>query len=377
MKILFVIENYIPHIGGVELVFKNLSEGLVKLGHEAIIVTHRLKGTKKFEIINGVKVYRIDCFYNRYLFTFFSIPKIISIAKKVDLLHTTTFNGAFPAWLVSKILKKKCIITIHEVWVGKWAQLTEINWLNAKIHNFLEALIYLLNFDKYVCISKSTQKQIQERKVKKDRIVLIYNGIDYNHWNPEKYNKKYSRNEIRKKLGLEKNFVYLFTGRPGISKGIEYLIKAVPLISKKIPDSKLLAIISKDKAYKKRYDYILRLINQLKIEDKVNIHPTVDYQKLPAYIKAVDCVVIPSLSEGFGFAVVEACAIGTPVVATDTTSIPEVVSGEYVLVKPKDPKAIAKGVEMVYKNKTIKSKLKKFESKDTTKNYFEIYKKFI
>ncbi len=43
MKILFVIENYLPHIGGVELVFKNLSEALVKLGHEAIIVTHRLK----------------------------------------------------------------------------------------------------------------------------------------------------------------------------------------------------------------------------------------------------------------------------------------------------------------------------------------------
>ena len=48
MKILFVLENYTPHIGGVEIVFKNLSEGLAKLGHDISIVTHRLKGTKRF-----------------------------------------------------------------------------------------------------------------------------------------------------------------------------------------------------------------------------------------------------------------------------------------------------------------------------------------
>ena len=47
MKILFVLENYIPHIGGVEVVFKNLAEGLVKLGHDVFLITHRLKGTKK------------------------------------------------------------------------------------------------------------------------------------------------------------------------------------------------------------------------------------------------------------------------------------------------------------------------------------------
>ena len=41
MKVLFVLENYIPHIGGVEIVFKNLSGGLVKVGHDVSIVTHR------------------------------------------------------------------------------------------------------------------------------------------------------------------------------------------------------------------------------------------------------------------------------------------------------------------------------------------------
>ena len=56
MHILFVCENYLPHYGGAEVVFKNLAEGFVKKGHDVSLVTHQIKGTKKFEKINGVKV---------------------------------------------------------------------------------------------------------------------------------------------------------------------------------------------------------------------------------------------------------------------------------------------------------------------------------
>lgn len=369
MKIVFVLENYIPHIGGVEIVFKNLCEGLAKLGHDVSIVTHRLKGTKKFEIINGVKVYRVNCFHSRYWFTFLSVPKVLKLAKKVDIIHTTTFNGAFPAWIASKLLKKRCIITIHEVWVRKWDKLTEMGWLNAKLHNILERFIYLLNFDEYVCVSKSTQKQLLDIGIDKNKTFVIYNGVDYSHWNPKQYDKK----RVRKKLGLEKNFVYLFTGRPGVSKGLEYLIKAVPQISKKIPNSRLLAIVSRDKAYEKRYKYIIKLIKRLGVEDRIILKDSVSYNELPAYVKAADCVVVPSLAEGFGFAAAEACAMKTPVVASNTTSLPEVVSGKFILVKAKNPQSIAKGVDMVYSRKIIKSDLKRFELKGNIKNYLNVY----
>ena len=210
MNLLFVLENYLPHIGGVEIVFKNLSEGLVKEGHKVAIVTHRLKGTKRFEIINGVKVFRVDCFHSRYWFSFLSIPKVLKIAKKADIIHTTTFNGAFPAWFVSKLKSRPCVITIHEVWVGKWNKLTEMGWLNGKVHSMLERFIYFLNFDKYICVSNSTKNQLRGIGVKEQKIKVVHNGVDYNHWNPKKHDGK----KIRKKLGIEKDFVYLFTGRP-------------------------------------------------------------------------------------------------------------------------------------------------------------------
>ncbi|MBU1622047.1 MAG: glycosyltransferase family 4 protein, partial [Nanoarchaeota archaeon] len=345
MKILFVCENYLPHIGGVEIVFKTLAEGLIKKGHQVNLVTHQLKNTKKFEIINGVKVHRIPCFDSRYLFTFLSIPKIIKLAQKADLIHTTTFNGAPPAWLVSKIKNKPCLLTVHEVWVNQWQQITEMSKTKATFHNFLEKLIYKLKFTKYIAVSNSTKNQLVNLRIPETKITVIHNGIDYNHWNPSKYD----RNKIRNQLNLQHNFVYLFHGRPGTSKGLIYLIKAVPLISKLIPNSKLLAIVSKDPAYKKNYQKIIKLIKKLKIENQIILHNPVNYQELPRYIKAADCVIVPSLAEGFGFSAAEACAMNVPIIASNTTSLPEVVSGKYILVPSKNSKAIAQAVHSVSK----------------------------
>lgn len=369
LKILFVLENYIPHIGGVEIVFKELGEGLVKLGHEVNIVTHQLKGTKRFEVINGVNVHRIPCFQSRYLFTYLSIPKVLKLAKKADIIHTTTFNGAFPAWVASKLLKKPSIITIHEVWIGKWGKVTEMNFLSCIIHDFLERLIYMLDFDNYVCVSNSTKKQLLGIKKCANKAKVVYDAVDYEFFNPRLYNGS----KIRKKLGLKGEFVYMFYGRPGISKGLEFLIKAVPLVAQKIPNSKLLAVVSKDKAYLKRRGYILKLIKELGISNKIILLEPVQRKELPNYIMASNCVVVPSLTEGFGFTAAESCALGKPVVASNTTSLPEVVSGKFVLVEPANPSEIAHGVELVYRNKANSTKKKTFTLKENIKGYLKIY----
>ena len=373
MNILFVLENYLPHIGGVETVFKNLAEGLVKKEHTVNIVTHKLKGTRKFEKINGVNIFRVACFGNRYLFTFLSIPKVIKLAKTSDIIHTTTFNAAPPAFVASKITKKPIILTVHEVWLNNWQNFTQLNWLSCKLHNFLEKLIYSLSYSEYVAVSNATKQQLIKNGIKKNKIKVVYNGVDYNHWNP----KKYDRKKIRKKLGLENNFVYMMTGRPGISKGHEYLIKAVPIIAKKIKNSKLILILSKEKQYKKRYAYLMRLIKKLKIKKDIIILNPVPWKELPNYIKASDCIVVPSLTEGFGYNVVEAEAMEKPVVASNVFSIPEVISGSYVLVKPKNPKEIARAIELVYKRK-VKKKAKKYFTIDKNINgYLENYKQLI
>jgi len=373
MKILFVVENYYPHIGGVETVFRNLAEALVKKNHKVEIVTHRLKNTKEYEELNGVRIYRVNCLQSRYLFTFLSIFKAFKLAKSADIIHTTTFNGAFPAWLVSKLRKKPCIITVHEVWIGLWDELSEFNWLKRKIHNLLEKFIYFLPFNKYVAVSNFTRRRLVEIGISQNKTEVVYNSLNYSLFDPRKYNK----NKTRKEIGIRNEFVCFSYGRPGISKGFSYLLDAIPMVTQKIPNSKFVLMLSKDKAYKSQYGKLIKKINDLNIKNKIILLEPAKENKIPAYLKAADCVVVPSLSEGFGYTVAEACAMNIPVVASDVASLPEIISGKFVLVKPKNPEEIAEGIIKVHNKKYKRTKLKKFLIKNNVERYLKVYKTLI
>ncbi|MBI2144945.1 glycosyltransferase family 4 protein [Candidatus Woesearchaeota archaeon] len=368
MKVLFVIENYLPHIGGVEMVFKNLAEGLVKAGHTATILTHRLNGTTKEENLNGVKIKRVDCLDSRNLFTFLAIPAAISAAKDADIIHTTTFNGFLPAWIAAKVSGKPLVATIHEVWIGKWHEYGGKGTLNSLPYEIFERLIYALPaVDKYVAVSNSTRQQLL--KIGKKNAVTIYNGLDYSHFNP----KKYSAEKIRKKHSLQRNYVLLVYGRPGPSKGIEHAIAAMKEISAAIPSAKMMLILSKDRQYAKKYLQLLQLIKKLQLEDKIVNIPPAPHSQLPEYIKAADCVIVPSLSEGFGYTAAEASTMGKVVIASNTTSLPEVVSGKHILVQPADSHEIAAAVESAYKGGYHKTPPRKFTIRENVDSYVDTY----
>ncbi|OGP35955.1 MAG: hypothetical protein A2X87_04755 [Deltaproteobacteria bacterium GWC2_42_51] len=357
-------------MGGVEYLFKNLIEGLSKRGFEVSVLTRRLKGTPRQETIEGVKILRIRTF-NRYLFTFLSLPMAIIMGRGCNLIHTTTFNGAFPAWVASRIWGVPIVITIHEVWLNKWRTLTDMNWGSAAIHSFLERLIYLLRFDFYIAVSHSTENQLIEAGIEKKRLKAVYNGFEHEFFSPERYDG----NIVRERHGLGDAFVCFSWGRPGVSKGHEYLVKAIPLIVKAIPHARFLLMLSGRDSYKKRYRYLTGLIQRLGLNEKVLLIDPVPRQELGHYLKSADCIVIPSLAEGFGYTVLEACRMGRPVVASNTTSIPEVIGGKYVLVEPKSPEAIVKGVEMVYHGKYTISDMKVFAWEKAISEYANIYEK--
>ncbi|MBU0580499.1 glycosyltransferase family 4 protein [Patescibacteria group bacterium] len=379
MKILFVCENYIPHYGGAEVVFKNLAERYVQKGHQVTILTHQLKGTKKEENLNGVKVIRVPSFHSRYLFTFLSIPKAIKLAKEHDIIQTTSFNGAPPAWIAGKLTKKPVVITVHEVWVNKWKQVTDFSWLKCKIHELLEKAIYLLPYDRYICVSNATKKDLLKINIKKENAITTYNGLDYQFWD-EKNFKDEDVKKIKEELNLKNNFVYFSWGRPGTSKGFEYVIKAVPKIVEKLPRSVFLFMTSSNPTYQKKYDQLMDLVKKLELagfKENIKVIPSVPYEKLGNYIKAANCVVIPSIAEGFGYTTVESIAIGKPVIVSDAGSLPEVVSGKHLVFENKNSAMLAEKVIEMAKGKFQETPLKKFEWEDSVNKYLNIYKELL
>ncbi|MFC1871165.1 glycosyltransferase family 4 protein [Chloroflexota bacterium] len=373
MKVLFVLEYYPPHIGGVEVMFQNLCEGLAKRDHNITLVTSRLAGTETFEVINGVTIHRIKVPQRgtRYWFTLLSIPQVLRSARKADIVHTTTYNGAFPAWFASKLLRKSCTITVHEVLGSLWKESNGMGRFSAALHQLLERLIVSLRFDRYVGISKYTCSCLHSVGVRHDKLELIYNAIDYDVFNPAKADG----DRIRKELGLVNDFIFMYYGRPGISKGIEYLVQSVPLIAHKIPNSKLILILAHEPA--NRYKSIRNLIDYMSIGDRIILLNPLPRAELLDYIAASDCVVVPSLSEGFGYTAAEACAMGKPVVASNAGSLPEVISGRSVLVEPRNPAAIAEGVETVFKGKVKSKKKRYFTSDQCIDKYLSIYQEML
>jgi len=372
MRILFVCENYIPHYGGAEVVFKNLAENMAKQGHKVMLVTHQLPKTPHLETMKGVHIVRVPCFNSRYLFSFFAIPTVLKLAKHADIIQTTTFNGAPPAWFASRFRRVPVVLTVHEVWVNKWRKLTEKSLLSAAIHNILEKMIYLLPYSKYICVSNATRKALLKIGIQESKVVAIHNGFNYEEWKG-----KHSGKKVRKKLGIDKNFVLFSWGRPGTSKGHEDIIKAMPKIKEEIPKAKLVLMLSMQDEYRKEVRKLKTLIKNLFLEENVQIINSVPYGDLGNYIKAADCVVHPSLSEGFGYAVLEACELGVPVIASDNASLPEVIWGKYILIPPKSHEKIAEAVVAVSKGKYKKSKKKLFKWKDSVKKYISTYKELL
>jgi D-inositol-3-phosphate glycosyltransferase len=369
MKVLFVLDNYFPFIGGAEVLFKHVCEGLAQKGHEVTVVTSSQPGAPKFEVINRVTIHRVNTprKASRYWLTFLSIPLTIRLARSADVIHTTTYNGAFPAWLASRLNRKKCVITVHEVIGEGWKSMMGMNWFMAWLHQLLERIIIIMPFDRYISVSGYTARRIERYGVRQNKVFVVYPGIDYEMFDPHKANGE----AVREKLGLKDKFIYMSYGRPGISKGLEYLVRAIPMISEYVPHSRLLMILGRrpEDGYKR----ISELIKSTGTGDRVTLIDPVPRDELASYIAAADCVVVPSISEGFGFTAIEGCAMGKPVVASNVASLPEVISGTNILVEPANSSAIAYGVQAVYNGNAVHTPEKKFNWSGCVDSYEGIY----
>ncbi|NIN01472.1 MAG: glycosyltransferase [candidate division Zixibacteria bacterium] len=370
-KVLFVVEYYHPHVGGGETLYQTVAEGLAGKGCQVAVVTTGLPETKKEEILNGVKLYRIPTpkiFGRHYWFTFLSFPKIFTLAKSYDIIHTTTYNASLPAWLAAKLRRKRSIITVLQAWGALWRTYKGMSWASARLHQLFERFVIRLPFDHYICISEHTKNSVMKLGLRSERLKVAHCGVDYELFNPAKYDYQ----AAKKELGLSDMFVYLFYGRPGISKGVEYLIEAVPAISRKMPKSKLLLILASDP--KDRYEYIMRLMEKLGVSENVVLKNQLSRDELVRHIAASDCVVVPSLTEGFGLVAAEACAMNKPVVCSRAGALPEVVSGKYVLVHPQSPEQIAEGIERIHKDGVKETERKYFYWEQCIDKYLRIYK---
>ena len=340
-RLLFVLEQFHPNVGGVETLFAAIATALVTKGVTVQVLTRRLPGTAKREVWNGIEIVRVTApFGRRYAFTLAALPAALRLARGADLVHTTTYNAALPAWLAARMTGTPIAITVHEVFAKQWNELPGMNRFVGYGYRAFEWTVLHLPFDLYICPSDFTRRRLVKTMSNNERMtVTVYNGVDDAFWNRDRH----AARPLRRELGLaDDTILYLYFGRPGVSKGVEHLIEAVPHVRREFPSSKLVLIMTDDPP--KQVARIRKRIADLGIHDAVIILPPQPRDALPGTLLGANVIVVPSLSEGFGYAAVESAMLGCNVVTTSGHAVEEVMPNHATFVPPRDAEALASAI---------------------------------
>ncbi len=106
-----------------------------------------------------------------------------------------------------------------------------------------------------------------------------------------------------------------------------------------------------------RYPNVRRAVIQSRVESSVRFLGFVPLETLRVFHELATAFVFPSLYEGFGLPPLEAMASGTPVIASQVSSLPEVVGGAAMLVNPENVFDIARGITEVLLNDELREEL--------------------
>lgn len=360
-RILFVLEHFYPYIGGAEKLFYQLTTELAKKGHKVTVLTTRFDvELAKEENHQGVQIVRINC-SNRFSFTFLSLPKVMQLARQHDIVHTTTYNAAFPAVLGGKLMGKKVFVTFHEVWGDLWWRLPFISNWQKRAYWLFEQTLLKLPFDKFIAVSDFTKNELLKQGVAPRKVKRIYNGIDYDALAKTYFSKSTQPAQ----------FTFTYFGRLGISKGLNLLIPAAAELKKTNLNFTFKLIIPT--VPKPIFEQIMQLISKHDLQSHIQLQHNLSKDQLRQELLQSSCVVIPSYSEGFCFAAAEAVAMLIPVISSHQGALKEVVSGQFIQLSEMSVSALADALRAGYAGQWTNTPIKFYYLKDSISAYLGVY----
>jgi glycosyltransferase involved in cell wall biosynthesis len=181
-----------------------------------------------------------------------------------------------------------------------------------------------------IAISNSTAQDLMRFfGVPAERISVVFPGVD-ERYKPIRDEARLT--QLRHSRNLPRRFI-LFVGTLEPRKNLVTLLQAYQRFRASNRDYQL--VLAGGKGW--LYEPIFAAIEELGLQGDVIVPGFVPEDELPLWYSAADIFVYPSLYEGFGLPPLEAMACGTPVIVSNTSSLPEVVGEAGLLVAPRDP----------------------------------------
>jgi len=290
-----------------------------------------------------------------------------------SLVRRTNIIKDFVAFLnIWRIIKKKCplIVHTHSSKAGLLGRLAAklagipiivhtphghvffgyFGPLQTKVYINLEKLASRIT-DKIVALTnREKEDHIVFKIADENKFVVICSGVELNKYNELPFNENQN---FKKELGIQENSLIVGTaGRLVPVKGLEFLIEAAKHIIPKYPDT--LFMFTGDGYL--RQDLEKKAFNLGIKENIIFLGWRDDAAKI---LSIYDVFVLPSLNEGMGRVLIEAMALGKPIVASDIGGIPDLVTHgkNGFLVPPRNPKELAKHIQILIEDKAKREKM--------------------
>jgi glycosyltransferase involved in cell wall biosynthesis len=248
------------------------------------------------------------------------------------------------------------VMTVHDV-LEHMYRAREHSGLRRSLHFHLTRRA-LNGAARIFAVSRFTKSEIEKLfGIPSNRIQVVYNAID------ERFLRGHASEADRQALAERYLVTYpflLYAGRISPHKNLVRIIEAFSALKAelekedKFPDLKL--IIIGDELSK--HPDLRRTVIRGGVQNDVRFMGFVPIEVLRIFYDAAKVFVFPSLYEGFGLPPLEAMAHGTPVLASNTSSLPEVVGNAAVLVNPENVFEIMRGLHRVLVDQPLRDKMK-------------------
>ena len=307
------------HIGGAQKVFLSLANEFIKDNRKVVVLLPQGAMVKYFKSVH-IDVYVVNFMSVRGLIQIYRIIK----AQKPDIINTHLTNCSFIITTLNLLIGTPICCTLHN----------EI--IHAKL-NVFKKLIFPLAYntlsritDGIIVVSKYAKRNLMEvAHAHENKIRVVYNGIEM-----------HPVDNIRIR---SKKIIFASVGRLSIEKGQIYLIEAANSL--------------------KTLDFECWLIGdgptRAQLETKVQLYGINEKVKFLGFrdditrlLHQIDILVIPSLNENLGMAIVEAFSQKIPVIASNVGGISELIANHVsgLLIRPKDSKELANAMSKLYFN---------------------------
>ncbi len=300
MNILFLTTHL--NAGGITSYLLTLSKGLIRNGHTVHIISAGGNQETSFQKI-GIQCLTLNIRTKSELspkiyFNLSRLKKYIS-ENRIDVIHAQTRVTQVMGRLLQKMTGVAYVSTCH---------------------GFFRPRILRKMFgawgDRVIAISPQVKDHlIKDFSVEENRVCLVDSGLDIDQFVPADDAQKH---EVRKKFGYDREILIGIIARFSDVKGQDLLVQAMPDVAKAFPNARLLLIGSG------REEALLRQwVQKLSLENHVHFHPVV--AQTAEMLSMLDIVVAPSRNEGLGLSIMEAQAMGLPVIGTRVGGIPSVI----------------------------------------------------